>query len=237
MMQAAGSLGCSSALAPCTWPRLVKVFVRPSKSRSNRVMYPPNGTSAFNPYAPPVVERGGLAGTAQPNYDCEGRDLVVLRGSYLPDICLLTGQPTGGRMRTKELHWIPPWTLVVFLFSRLVGLLCMMSTRKKAYLAFALSAEAETRRKRAVLIGVAVAVIGVAMGFTGVFLLTPGLTESLMSLGFVVFVVGLILAVALRRPYHVRKIVDDRIYLRIKPAAMNAFETYKALYASQDSSG
>lgn len=181
---------------------------------------------SVNPYAPPTAEGQPLSSAAFDFYR-EGSDLVVRKGSSLPDICLRTGQPTGGRLRTKKVSWIPPWTIVVFIVIRLIGIICMLVARKTAHLTFALSEQAEAKRKQAVMIGLGVAGVGILLIGAGVALgEDAGVGVGLIG-GIAIFV-GIILAAVLNRPYQLRKMAGDYIYLRIKPAALEAFDAYRS---------
>lgn len=181
---------------------------------------------SVNPYAPPVAD-GQAIPSATLDFFREGKDLVVRKESGLPDICLRTGQPTGGRMRTKKLSWIPPWTIVVFIVIRLIGLICMLVARKTAHLTFALSEEAEAKRKQALMIGLGVAGVGLLLMIAGVALESDGGVAAAMLGGIAMFV-GIILAAVLNRPFQMRKMAGDYMYLRIKPVALDAFEAYRA---------
>lgn len=181
---------------------------------------------SVNPYAPPVAD-GQAVPSATLDFFREGKDLVVRKESGLPDICLRTGQPTGGRMRTKKLSWIPPWTIVVFIVIRLIGLICMLVARKTAHLTFALSEEAEAKRKQALMIGLGVAGVGLLLMIAGVALESDAGVAAAMLGGIAMFV-GIILAAVLNRPFQMRKMAGDYIYLRIKPVALDAFEAYRA---------
>lgn len=181
---------------------------------------------SVNPYAPPTAEGQPWSSATQDFYR-EGNDLVVRKESSLPDLCLRTGQPTGGRFRTKKLSWIPPWTIVVFIVIRLIGLICMLVARKTAHLTFALSEEAEAKRKQAVMIGLGVMGVGIVLVAGGVAMESDaGVGAGL--LGGVAMFVGIILAAVLNRPYQLRKMAGDYMYLRLKPAALEAFDAYRA---------
>jgi len=181
---------------------------------------------AVNPYAPPTAEGQPLSSAAMDFYR-EGNDLVVRKESSLPDICLRTGEPTGGRLRTKKLSWIPPWTIVVFIVIRLIGLICMLVARKTAHLTFALSEQAEAKRKQAVMLGLGVAGLGIVLVAAGVALESDAGVGAALLGGIAMFV-GIILAAVLNRPYQLRKMAGDYMYLRIKPVALEAFEAYRA---------
>lgn len=181
---------------------------------------------SVNPYAPPTADGQPLQ-TATMDFYREGDDLVVRKESALPDICLRTGEPTGGRMRTKKLSWIPPWTVVVFVLIRIIGIICMLVARKTANVTFALSEQAEAKRKQGLQIGFGVAGVGLVLVIAGVALESDGGVGAALVGGIALFV-GLILAAVLHRPYQLRKMAGDYLYLRIKPVALEAFEAYRA---------
>ncbi len=181
---------------------------------------------SVNPYAPPTADGQPLQ-TATMDFYREGDDLVVRKESALPDICLRTGEPTGGRMRTKKLSWIPPWTVVVFVLIRIIGIICMLVARKTANVTFALSEQAEAKRKQGLQIGFGVAGVGLVLVIAGVALESDGGVGAALVGGIALFV-GLILAAVLHRPYQLRKMAGDYVYLRIKPVALEAFEAYRA---------
>ena len=181
---------------------------------------------SVNPYAPPTAQ-GQPMSSATMDFYREGDDLVVRKESSLPDICLRTGEPTGGRMRTKKLSWIPPWTVVVFVLIRIIGIICMLVARKTANVTFALSEQAEAKRKQGLQIGFGVAGVGLVLVIAGVALESDGGVGAALVGGIALFV-GLILAAVLHRPYQLRKMAGDYVYLRIKPVALEAFEAYRA---------
>ena len=183
-----------------------------------------------NPYAPPTAEGQQHPSQTSLDYFREGEDLVVRKEARLPEICLRTGEPTTGRMRTKKLSWIPPWTVVVFILIRIVGLICMLVARKTANLTFSLSEEAEAKRKQGLMIGLSVFGIGVAVIVGGVAMESPD-GGLIALLGGVAMFVGIILAAVLHRPYQLRKMAGDYMYLRLKPVALEAFEDYRTQHA------
>lgn len=184
---------------------------------------------SVNPYAPPTTPTGHHQGSGTPSLDYyrEGQDLVIRKEATLPEICIRTGQPTSGRMRTKKLSWVPPWTIVVFILIRLVGLICMLVARKTANVTFSLSEEAEAKRKQGLMIGLAVFGVGLLMSISGV-VMDTGAGAMAALVGFLAVFVGIILAAVLHRPFQMRKMAGDYVYLRLKPVALDAFEAHRA---------
>lgn len=182
-----------------------------------------------NPYAPPTAPTGHHRGAGAPSLDYfrEGQDLVVRKESTLPEICIRTGQPTSGRMRTKKLSWVPPWTIIVFVLIRIVGLICMLIARKTANVTFSLSEEAQAKRKQGLTIGLGVAGASLLVTIAG-FAMDSESGALLGVFGILGLFVGILLAALLHRPFQLRKMADDYLYLRLKPAALDAFEAHRA---------
>lgn len=183
----------------------------------------------MNPYAPPTAPTGHNHGASAPTLDYyrEGQDLVIRKESTLPEICIRTGQPTSGRMRTKKLSWVPPWTIIVFVLIRLIGLICMLVARKTANITFSLSEEAEAKRKQGLMIGLGVAGVSLLVTIGG-FSMASDSGAILGLVGFLGLFVGIIVAAVLHRPYQMRKMAGDYVYLRLKPVALDAFEAHRA---------
>lgn len=182
-----------------------------------------------NPYAPPTAPTGHSFGASAPTLDYyrEGQELVVRKESTLPEICIRTGQPTSGRMRTKKLSWVPPWTVIVFVIIRVVGLICMLVARKTANVTFSLSEEAEAKRKQGLMVGLGVAGVSLVVMIGG-FAMESDTGAMLGIAGVVGLFVGILLAALLHRPFQLRKMAGDYVYLRLKPVALDAFEAHRA---------
>lgn len=181
---------------------------------------------AYNPYAPPAdptqAPQGGPHATAATvGFHRQGDELVVDKNAMLPDVCIVTGQPTGGRTQTDTAQWIPPWTIIVMVFIRLVGLILMMVMRKTGKFTYHWSEEARKKRKQGVAIGLGIVGLSVLMFIGGVMAgdarMGEGVVLGLIFGGLIAFFVGLITAIVMGRPYQVKKIDEHHIYLKVKP--------------------
>ena len=170
----------------------------------------------MNPYAAPVAgghAHTGAPGAAGQDFWREGELLVVRKGTHLPDVCLATGQPTGGNVKTKTLQWMPPWIGVVFVLSWPIGLILMLILRKKGQLTYFLSQQAEEKRKKGIMIGIGLIIAFFASVGIGIALEAP----FAAVVGTLLFIVGLIVAIVYGAPFRVHKIDNEVIYLKMKP--------------------
>ncbi len=149
-----------------------------------------------------------------------GNVLIVADGTALPDVCLVTGQPTGGKVQNDTPSWIPPWTIVAFVLVRLVGIVLMLVMRKSARFSYYWSEEARKKRSTGIWIGIGITVASV-LGFV-LAMTTSGGNEDvaiIAALGLVLlFLAGIIVAAVVGKPYQVKKIKDGYIHLQVKPA-------------------
>jgi hypothetical protein len=178
-----------------------------------------------NPYAPPVAVAGPPgAYAARPGYDFYpmGDQLVVRKGTVLPDICVVSGQPTGGMMKHRNLSWIPPWVGILFVISPLLGLIVMMFVRKSGPITHAWSAEARSKRTKGIIIGLSILASTFLLIGIGIAADAP----ALAALSMVTFITGLIMAIVMGQPFRVAKIDNEFIYLKMKPAFMSAMQPY-----------
>jgi hypothetical protein len=109
---------------------------------------------------------------------------------------------------------VPPWVAILFvLISPIIGAVVMLIVRKSGSLTYFLSREAQARRKRGVM-------IGLALVFGGIGLLVVGIAFEQVALvlsGFLAFIAGIIVAAVVGAPFRVNKIDADYIYLKVKP--------------------
>lgn len=175
---------------------------------------------AMNPYAPPQAESFGAFRTgAATGYHVQGDCLVVEKGTALPDICVLTGQRTQGDRVQRKLQWAPPWLAVVVVISPLIYIIIYFIMRKTGELSFALSPEARKRRQTGILIGVGGSILAVGMMIGAIAADSVGLVP-LAALGLLVAIIA---GVMMANLFRVQKIDEHHIYLKLKPAALNAF--------------
>lgn len=189
-------------------------------SPSGRGVIPTLIDPSMNPYAPPspaadAPAYGQPQGAGQ--FFRQGDQLVVAKGAILPDVCIVTGEPTGGRTQSDTAQWIPPWTIIVFLLIRLIGIILMLVMRKTGQFTYYWSESARQKRTRGVIVGLGLVGASIA-AFAGGVALNSDASVILVLAGFVLFFVGLILAIVMGRPYTVAKIDEGHVYLKVKPA-------------------
>jgi hypothetical protein len=185
----------------------------------------PSGGLPVNPYAAPIaVPQGSYA--ARPGIDLYqlGDKLVLRKGTVLPDLCVVTGQPTGGQMKHRSLGWIPPWVAILFVLSPAIGLIVALIVRKSGDVTFGWSLPARSKRTRGVLVGLGVLFSTFALVGLGIATELPGIA----LLGLVTFIVGLVMAIVSGQPFQVAKIDKEFIHLKVKPAFLTAMQPYLA---------
>lgn len=173
-----------------------------------------------NPYLPPqasIADGGGgvaLADGAEaeaklPAWRLEGRTLFARHGATLPDICLLTGEPTTPAQRLRYLlSWTPIWLRVVGIFTPQYGLVAYCALRRTSTMTFSFGASGRRRQRLMVWLIVA-AVIDAGLFLDGRGQLAPPVL-GLLLLGFV----GLVIAALCTRVFRVIEI--DRRYARLR---------------------
>lgn len=176
----------------------------------------------MNPYATPAADGPG---TARPtDYFEEDGCLVVRSGSVLPPICVGTGEPIQGPLQTKTVRQIPTWTWWVFLFfSRLIGLILMLTLQKTFRVTMGISPAAKARRTR----GLTVGLVGVAASIAAFATAVAMESTFLLFASFVGFWVAFFAAVLMGRPYKVKKSAGDYVYLELHAEALYEFEKLK----------
>ncbi len=131
-----------------------------------------------------------------------------------PARCVVcNGDVPAADYKTK-LVWYPRWTILVFLFSRLIGLILMMVKRKTATLHLGLCEEHRaTRRTRLWAFG------GTFLASFASFPLAGALdTVWIMIAGIVAFWVGLIGLIVYAKPVRMARVEGDYGYVKAKPA-------------------
>ena len=111
-----------------------------------------------NPYAPPsappLPQSHGPGGASLADFRREGNKLVVTKGARLPDICLVTGEPTAPEQRrARRLYWTPSWVIALILVNLLVLIVVALLVRKSAMVTYSLSPEATRRLRMGKLLG------------------------------------------------------------------------------------
>ncbi len=180
---------------------------------------------APNPYSAPVAGGQAVAGgTPSLDYFEENGNLVVRNGALLPPICVATGEPADGPPSPRKVHVYPKWTIFVAIFlSPFIAAILALVLRKTYSVSFRVNASAVTKRRNAIIVGLAILVVGVGGGVG----LSMADVPYASLLAFVAFWVGLLWAVLKDRPYVAREAAGEYVYLRLSGGALYEFERYK----------
>lgn len=146
-----------------------------------------------NPYAPPRDDVSWAEFEAgQPNKAWRNREtLVVCKGAELPDRCLKCNAPAAGYRFRRDLAWLHPNWVLVFLISPILYVLVYLILRKRGTVTVGVCARHREIRTRAILWG-----CGLSLAGLGSVIATAGVPENLVPFsvlgGIVLLLVGLI---------------------------------------------
>jgi uncharacterized membrane protein len=190
------------------------------------VAYPGMMTDAFNPYAPPQARPAPLPGSfgVPQGWRLDADRLVARKGAVLPAICIWTGLPTEGMRVRRKLAWAPPW-IAIFALSPIIYLIVYFIVRKTGDLDYTLGEAARKRRRAAVVVALGGLAAAIALVVAGI-----GLEmQMLVVVAIVAFVVAAVTAAVLGRTMQLVKIDKEFIYLKLPPAAAEAFARASAI--------
>ena len=177
-----------------------------------------------NPFAPPQADLTPSASSAAAPDGAyrEGALLVASRaGARLPDVCVKSGQPTGNRL-DRKLHWYPPWTYLFLLLNAIFFLIAAMLARKTVDLNFAVSEAVLAERKKQMLIGGGIILVGLlSFGLVAIepMLIFVGLAIFLVGLFYLVFKSRLIWPTKMDKEWAWIKGVDPAVLSQLPPFA------------------
>ena len=144
----------------------------------------------------------------------EGDLLVVPVGGVLPDRCIVTGVPTGGHAVHRRLSWVPEWTIAMcVLVSPLIGVIAMAIRFKSARITYFITPRERTRRRHAILGGLALMIASAASFALGL----ANDSDALLVGALVCLCVALVLLEGVARPFRIHRITREHIYLDVKP--------------------
>lgn len=183
--------------------------------------------SEINPYASPLShERAGAIPAEPGGIWRDGPLLVIHRDAVLPDRCIKCNLPAGGRRLMRTLYWhhpllyLPPgaglllwlvWGPLPLILFVVLGL----ALRRKAKVAFGLCTRHLSRRRRAILIGWAVSLPGIALFVAGA-LQSGDLAGPLILAGALLVLGGVVYGVSIAAVVSPKRI--DQQYVFIKRA-------------------
>ncbi len=120
-------------------------------------------TDSGNPFASPQSGSGGyLAGPPGDGLWRKGKLLVMDKFAPLPDRCVKSNQPAGGRTLKRNLSWHHPWVFILLLISIWVYVIVALIIRKQATIHIGLSEAWFGKRRKAMLVGWTLALLGIA---------------------------------------------------------------------------
>ena len=148
-----------------------------------------------------------------------GNQLAIQKGLTLPECCIKCGAPATGRPIKRNLQWHPPWVSVLILVAVLIYIIVAMVLRKTGTIYVHMCEEHRQRRKIILLVGW-ITTPGLLIGgiAAGIYFENGGLA----ALGFLGFVVSLIVFLIIGKLVHVAEIDDQYVYLKkIAPNVMS----------------
>lgn len=164
---------------------------------------PPQQPLAVLPYAEPIAYGSEAAWR-------EGNLLVVRKGAALPEQCIKCGAPAEGGPLKKTMSWHQPWLYILILFpGLLIYAIVALCVQKRATVCLSLCGAHRRRRRMLIL-----TVWGLILGGVAGFFVGANVNNGLILLaGLVLFVAGLITAVAIQL-VKARRIDDHFVWLR-----------------------
>lgn len=165
-----------------------------------------------NPYAPPQAMGGAYAPAAAGPFVAwmEGANLVVQKEAPLPDACMKCGASSIVERRNQRFVFTPPWVIVIFLVSPIIGAVVALIVQKKGRLHLPLCAEHARRWKQGILfmwLGVGWLIVAMILG-------AIALGNELPEAGVPLFIssfVGIIVAAVMNKDRFLRaKKIDEQ---------------------------
>lgn len=155
-----------------------------------------------------------------PPWRLVGDTLCVRNGTKLPDVCLLTGEPTTREQRIQvPLSWTPTWFRAAALFFPFLVVLGYSTMRRTANVEIALGRAGKRRRALTTLLFLAA--VGDAMALF--YVVSERSDSGVLAAALCLTLVALIVTAASFRIFRVIKIDRRCAFLRIRPAVAAAF--------------
>jgi hypothetical protein len=178
-----------------------------------------------NPYASPAIcEDVVMAEVAdEPDWRAglyrKGNQLVMHKQALLPDRCVKSNEPAGGKRLQRNLSWYHPLISLSVLASPLVFIILACILRKQAIIRVGLSKPWFRKRRRALLIGWLMALLGLVIFFSSIVIVTgpqcqmPWMGWGIL-LGVVVIIAAWIYGSMASRMVAPARITDDYVWLK-----------------------
>jgi hypothetical protein len=159
----------------------------------------------YNPYAPP-----GASPYAVPAYPpgtgavgwVDGERIVLPNGAPLPAVCLKCGSYHQITFKRQKFVWQPQWVIAIVAASWLIGLVVMLALQKRSEFHLPLCPTCFAKWKRAnliaVLVGLAIIPVGILAAVLGAVLDDSDVVGAMLALGFVGWLIALIVVLFVR---------------------------------------
>ena len=186
--------------------------------------------SDANPYVSPVdSEEVGLATAAdveqwRQGLYRKGNQLVMHQDAFLPDRCVKTNKPAGGHRVCRHFVWVHPLFLLTLPLGVVPFLILFFLLRKEATIYISLSEQWIRKRRRAILIGRWITLLGTAIVGASITTLfcadvvgghnEPAWAQWGLVVGTAVFLGGILYGAFAIQAIWPARITDDYVWLK-----------------------
>lgn len=102
----------------------------------------------LNPFQAPQYNEVLAPEISTQQQQVDGKFLVVRSGAVLPPYCVKTGLPVAETEKiTRKLTWTPIYVLIVFVISRLIGIILYFVVRKRCDITYSLAPAVKRKNK------------------------------------------------------------------------------------------
>lgn len=177
-----------------------------------------------NPYAPPADLQTLPAVDDGVRFFRDGRFLVVRDGAVLPEVCVITNEPTDSRnwRRRVKIAWTPPWVYALIIVNLIVLVIVSLIVQKKAQITYSLGSRARSRIVMRRSIGWILLLVCIGLFGAGVMAQTDEAMGITLTAAIVSLIASLILFV-IANPVKVVKFKDG--WFRIKGCSPEFLDT------------
>ena len=148
-----------------------------------------------NPYAVSEHASGAVRELVSGNIRLDGDLLVVGLKAQLPEICVVSGETQDLVNVQRKLTYVSPVVIVVFILSRVIGLILYLIMRKQTKVSFYMSRQVRRKKRWMSFLGfvMLLATIAAVIGFADVG--APGMSPWLLLIPFTMFIVSVTLLI------------------------------------------
>jgi hypothetical protein len=113
------------------------------------------------------------------------KDFVIPIGAEMPDVCIRCNEPAHGYRLKRNVWWHSRWIYLLILAGILIYAIVALIVRKKAFVNIGLCGIHRKQRRNAILVSLAVAIVGIVMAITVS-------SDYIVLLGILMFIGGLV---------------------------------------------